>query len=141
MEQEVSSGARSVERQNDSLAAALGNPEHTGRIRGVEAYRGWKEVFRVKGEKSRRKPRARVDKDEIVAQVCEEVSKEYDAKMAEYDAKMAEMESRLLNRFSSLALQSEQPPPISPGVRRSSQASGTWALDDLENLKVLTTVL
>ena len=134
MEQEVSSGARTVERQNDSLAAALGNPEHTGRVRGVRAYRGWKDVFRVEGEKSRRKPRARVDKDEIVAQVRAEVSKEY-------DAKLAEMESRLLNRFSSLAQQSEQPPPISPGVRRSSQASGTWALDDLENLKVITTVL
>lgn len=133
MEEEVNSGARSVERQNDSLSAALENPEHPGRVRGVGVYRGWKEVFRVEGQKPRRKSRAKVNKDEIVAQIRAEVSKEY-------DARFAEMEAMLTQIRSATTQPSEQPPPISPGIRRSSQASGTWgANDDLDNLKVINT--
>jgi hypothetical protein len=129
VEEEVNSGARTVSAHEDSLSAALENPEHTGRVRGVGAYRGWKEVFG--GPKPRRRPRGKLNKDEIVAQIRQEVR-------AEYDTKLAEMESRLAQQIASLTQPSEQPPPISPGIRRSSQASGT-CVDSLGHLKVITT--
>lgn len=129
MEEEVNSGARSVERQDDSLSIALGNPEHPGRVRGVGAYRGWKDVFN--GPKPRRKSRAKVNKDEIVAQIRKEVS-------AEYAAKIEELETRLRADFTAMAQPAEQAPPTPTGVRRSSQASGTFGYD-LDRLKVITT--
>ena len=85
---------------DDSLSAALGNKEHTGRVRGVSVYRGWKDVY--DGPKPRRRPRAKVNKDEMesrLAQVREEVRQEL---TMEYDGKMAELESRLVNRMAQI---------------------------------------
>jgi hypothetical protein len=140
VEEEVNSGSRIVDRVDDSLSAALGNKEHTGRVRGVSVYRGWKDVY--DGPKPHRRPRAKVNKDEMesrLAQVRQEVRQEI---TMEYTQKMVELESRLLNQMSQMK-QSTQPsengPPISPGIRRSSQGSGTEVLGDLDNLKVITT--
>ena len=111
MEEEVTSGSRTVERVDDSLSAALGNKEHTGRVRGVSVYRGWKDVY--DGPAPKRRPRAKVNKEE--------------------------MESRLVNQMVHITQPSENQPPISPGFRRSSQASGTEVHGDLDNLQVITT--
>jgi len=126
VEEEVRSGTRAVDRQNDALSAVLDNPEHTGRVRGVGVNSGWKEVFN--GPAPRRKSRTKVDREELVAEI-----------RAKYDAKMADMEVRLLSRMSSMTHAPSDPPsPTSPGIRRSSQASGTYH-DYLDNLKVITT--
>ena len=137
MEEEVNSGARTVARQEDSLSLALPNPEHTGRVRGIGVYSGWKEVFN--GPKPRRRPRAKVNKDEMesrLAQVRQEVREEI---TEFYTQRMAELESRLMNQMNQITQPSEHQPPISPGFRRSSQASGTEVLGELDNLKVITT--
>ena len=130
MEEEVNSGARTVARQEDSLSLALPNPEHTGRVRGRGVYRGWKDEFN--GTKTRRKgPRNKVNKDEMesrLAQVREECAN-----------KMAELESRMVDQMNQIRQPSEDQPPVSPAFRRSSQASGTEVLCELDNLKVINT--
>lgn len=138
MEEEVNSGARTVARQEDSLSLALPNPEHTGRVRGRGAYRGWKDEFN--GTKTRRKgPRNKVNKDEMesrLAQVRQEVREELSM---EYNQKLAELESRMVNQMHQIRQPSEDRPPVSPRIRRSSQASGTEVIGGLDNLKVTTT--
>lgn len=138
MEEEVTSGIRpTFDRQDDSLSAALGNKEHTGRVRGRGVYTGWKDVY--EGPKPKRRPRNKVNKDEMesrLAQVREEVRQEI---RMDYEARMAEMESRLQYQMSQIQ-PAEHQSPISPaGVRRSSQASGTESPGNLDNLKVITT--
>ena len=76
MEEEVTSGVRTCSRDNDSLAQALGNPEHPGRVRGVGVYRGFMDVFR--SEKPKRITRGRPTDEERVAQFRLEIQKEYD---------------------------------------------------------------
>jgi hypothetical protein len=137
VEEEVNSGARTVARQEDSLSLALPNPEHTGRVRGRGVYTGWKEEFN--GAKPRRRPRAKVNKDEMesrLAQVRQEVREELSM---EYNQKLAELESRMVNQMHQIRQPSEDRPPVSPGIRRSSQASGTEVIGGLDNLKVTTT--
>ena len=137
MEEEVNSGSMTVERVDDSLSAALGTKEHTGRVRGVSVYCGWTDVY--DGPKPKRRPRAKVSTEEMesrLAQVRQEVCEEF---RTEYDGRMAEFESRWINQITSLTQQSEQQPPVSPGFRRSSQASGTEVLGVLDNLQVITT--
>ena len=134
MEEEVTSGVRTVARQQDSLSLALPNPEHTGRVRGRGVYSGWKEIFTR--PKPPRRPRAKVNKEEMesrLAQVRQEVREEMSVF---YDQRVAELESRLMSQITQPA---EHQPPISPGFRRSSQASGTEVLGELDNLKVITT--
>ena len=126
MEEEVTSGLRTVDRVDDSLSAALGNKEHTGRVRGVSVYRGWKDVY--DGPAPKRRPRDKVNKDEMESRLTQLTQ--------DYNRKIAELESRFLNHTNQ---PSENQPPVSPGFRRSSQASGTEVLGDLDNLKVITT--
>ena len=142
MEEEVNSGARTVARQEDSLSLALPNPEHTGRVRGRGAYRGWKDEFN--GTKTRRKgPRNKVNKAEMesrLAQVREEVREQVRLEITmEYTQKMAELESRMVDQMNQFRQPSEDQPPVSPAFRRSSQASGTEVLCELDNLKVINT--
>ena len=129
MEEEVTSGSRTVERVDDSLSAALGNKEHTGRVRGVSVYRGWKDVY--DGPAPKRRPRAKVNKEEMESRLAQ--------LSQEYQRQMAELESRLVNQMVHITQPSENQPPISPGFRRSSQASGTEVHGDLDNLQVITT--
>lgn len=125
MEEEVNSGARTVSRQNDELSQTLENPEHPGRVRGVGVHLGFKDVFG--GSKPRRKREKQDAKIERLRQQMQQ----------EHDSKMVEMESRIFERLSSqFRQQYDHPPPISPGFRRSSQASGTWG-DAFDNLKVI----
>ncbi|XP_078173938.1 uncharacterized protein LOC144567639 [Carex rostrata] len=56
----------------------------------------------------------------------------------EYTQKLAELESRMVNQMHQIRQPSEDQPPVSPGVRRSSQASGTEVLGGLDNLKEAT---
>ena len=139
----MQSGSRTIDRVDDSLSAAIGTKEHTGRVRGVSVYRGWKDYY--DGAKPHRRPRAKVNKDEMesrLAEVREEVRQEVCREITmEYTQKMVKLESRLLNQMSQMkqsTLPSENQPPILPGIRRSSQASGTEVLGDLDNLKVIT---
>ena len=128
VEEEVTSGLRTVDRVDDSLSAALGNKEHTGRVRGVSVYRGWKDVF--DGPAPKRRPRDKVNKDEMESRLTQLTQ--------DYNRKIAELESRLVNQMVNINQPSENQPPISPGFRRSSKASGTEVLGDLDNLKVIT---
>ena len=126
MEEEVTSGVRTCSRDNDSLAQALGNPEHPGRVRGVGVYRSFKDVFRSEKPKTRGRP--------TNAQLRMELEKEY-------DLKLAQMEARLLSRMAShqFAHPSEQGLPISPGIRRSNETSGTGG-DEFDRMKVIRTI-
>jgi hypothetical protein len=132
VEEEVTSGVRTCSRENDSLSQTLDNPEHPGRVRGVGVYKGFKDVFR--SEKPKRRSRAKVTDEERDARLRREIQQEY-------EARMAEMEARIVSRVTShqFTHPSEQGPPISPGIRRSSQASGNWE-DKFDNLKVIPTI-
>ena len=140
MEEEVTSGVRTCSREHESLSQTLDNPEHPGRVRGVGVYKGFKDVFR--SEKPKRRSRAKVTDEERDARLRREIQEEYDKRLAERMAEMeARMEARIVNRVTShqFTHPSEQGPPISPGIRRSSQASGTWE-DEFDNLKVIPTI-
>lgn len=136
MEEEVTSGVRTCSRENDSLSQTLDNPEHPGRVKGVGVYKGFRNVFR--SEKPKRRSRAKVTEEERDARLRRKIQKEYELRMAEIEARM---EARIVNRVTShqFTHPSEQGPPISPGIRRSSQASGTWE-DEFDNLKVILTI-
>ena len=122
----MESGLRIVSRQDDSLSAALPNKEHTGRVRGEGSYKGWKDTFT--GPRPRiKRPRAKVDQQEMESQ------------LAEVRQQLAEMESRLMTHMQHNMQPPEHATPISPGIRRSSQGSGTEVLCGLDNLKVITT--
>jgi hypothetical protein len=43
--EDAQAGLIRVDRENDELTHALGNPEHTGRTRGKDAGVPWKEGF------------------------------------------------------------------------------------------------
>jgi hypothetical protein len=122
------------------LSQTLDNPEHPGRVRGVSVYKGFRNVFH--SEKPKRRSRAKVTDEERDARLRREIQEEYDKRLAERMAEMeARMEARIVNRVTShqFTHPSEQGPPISPGIRRSSQASGTWE-DEFDNLKVIPTI-
>ena len=132
MEEEVTSGVRTCSRENDSLTQTLDNPERPGQVRGVGVYKGFKDVFR--SEKPKRRSRAKAIEEEKDARLRQEIQKEY-------EAKMAEMETRIVSHVTSHQFThlSEQGLPISPEIRRSSQASGTWE-DEFDNMKVIPTI-
>ena len=130
MEEEVTSGVRTCSRDNDSLAQALGNPEHPGRVRGVGVYRGFKDVFRSEKPKTRSRT--------TNAQLRIELQKQYEEQLKEMEQRV---EQRVLSRIAShqFAHPSEQGLPISPGIRRSSEASGTGE-DEFDSMKVIHTI-
>ncbi|KAL6853345.1 hypothetical protein ACP4OV_019374 [Aristida adscensionis] len=90
---ESTEGSFSGVRENDILTAALGNPEHTGRVRGVSSYIGWGKWPDCKGMYRKRK------KGHVDMQLIESMVEE---KLAEERKKMrAEIHQEMMTLFAS----------------------------------------
>lgn len=130
---EVISGSWVPERaENDALTAALGNPEHSGRTRGVGHLVGWKKGLQLEGKRKRRKSR----NDELIQEIKSQMEDDY-----KQQRQRDQEENR--ERFQMLELeiaylksqrQAEAPETGSPGIRKSSCASACDpdCLDDLQ---------
>ena len=53
------------ERENDQLTAALGTPEHTGRVRAVASQMPWKQGFPKDGSSYKKRDRYKKTMEEI----------------------------------------------------------------------------
>ncbi|KAG0520251.1 hypothetical protein BDA96_08G057800, partial [Sorghum bicolor] len=62
-------------RENDILSECLG-PEHTGRVRGISSYKGWKHGFPESIDMYKKRKRAAVDYDALKAAIRVEIMDE-----------------------------------------------------------------
>jgi hypothetical protein len=122
LEQQVQIGEFIPSRENDILTAALGNPEHHGRTRGVGATVAWGKGLQL--EKAKRRPRSlRGDELELL--------------QAQLSVQQEQIE-RLTQTVTALSqrgiIGTDEHP--SPGLKRSS-AQSNIIVDLLDLIKVL----
>lgn len=61
-----------AKRENDQLTAALGNPEHSGRVRGLSSRMSWKEGFPEKATGYKKRDRYKQKLEEKIAKQVEQ---------------------------------------------------------------------
>ncbi|KAL6654028.1 hypothetical protein ACP70R_007493 [Stipagrostis hirtigluma subsp. patula] len=69
-------------RENDALNKALGNPEHTGRVRGVSSSAGWKFGWPEHRAMYKKRKRSEVDVDKLTETITAQVTQDVMARVA-----------------------------------------------------------
>ncbi|KAL6879628.1 hypothetical protein ACP4OV_012287 [Aristida adscensionis] len=110
---ESAEGSCTGARENDILTAALGNPEHIGRVRGVSGYSGWSQWPDCEWMYRKRK-KATMDMELIESMFEDRLSKER-------DKIRADVTKEVMSMLASQAFQLIPPSPTD--ARLSSQAS------------------
>ena len=117
--EDVKSGKLKVDRENDELTLALGNPEHSGHCRGFGVL-SWKFAFKGDVGSYRSRKRKKDREEERWRNMIESQIREQSEKMQE------EVDRRVIARFNEM-VHSEALPDAniigSPSQRRSSCAS------------------
>ncbi|XP_078153890.1 uncharacterized protein LOC144549016 isoform X2 [Carex rostrata] len=134
-QQKVDSGDLEVSGSSDVLTLSLGNPEPTGRTRGLGAH-----VTRKQGLNILRAPRKtgfnqadmKVFAEEIQRQCYAKVREEMKEQMFE---QLRDMRAELL---AELKMQQAAPDQNSPGLRRSSHHSNAVATNPLDSIQVIS---
>ncbi|XP_078156778.1 uncharacterized protein LOC144552665 [Carex rostrata] len=134
-QQKVDSGEIEASGSSDVLTLSLGNPEHSGRTRGLGAHVTWKQ-----GLNAPRAPRKRGVNQADMKAFAEEIKRQCYADMRE--EMKEQMKEQLLEQvrdmrvslLAELKVQQAEPDQYSPGFRRSSQHSNivTSPLDSIQ---------
>ena len=131
LEQKVRDGEFIPLRENDILTAALGNPEHRGRTRGVGATVGWGKG--LQGEKPKRRARSKVATGEELNIMQTQISSQQE-QISSQQQQIELLKQQIMALSQRPTDQTDQLP--SPPLKRSSHASNIIA-DPLESIKVL----
>ncbi|KAL6840830.1 hypothetical protein ACP4OV_029356 [Aristida adscensionis] len=129
MAAESAEGSCTGVRENDLLTAALGNPEHTGRVRGVSSYTGWSKWPHCK-EMYRKRKKGKVDVALIESLVEDRLAKERDKIRAEVHRDV----------LSLLASQGIQITPPSPADARFSSEASVGAQEQSQQVDVINSL-
>lgn len=126
-------GTFTPHREKDQLSAALGNPEHRGRVRGMSSRMSWKDAWAIDAGSCRTQQGY---KEKLIQETSEETMREIVMEeirnvLTSGDPKMVQLRSQFLGKASSMELMQRTQLDQGLSVPSSSASTVNQPADDI----------